>query len=220
MRKNSVIVAACLALVSGAAVASPVGSLLNNVGLYGEYAGVSSQNGSSSGGVGARVETYLDGFYGDADASYTPGSLNNTTSGNSADVNIKLGYGLPIGNSLVVGPYVGYQYLGITDQVYGDSATFSNNSLGGGVFAAWAPGSRWGVQAHIGYLAGVSASVSGTGGFDYGIQSANLLDIGGEIDYRLSGPWSLFAGLHYAHYMESGASLNLIRGVIGASLAF
>ncbi len=72
MRKSSVIVATCLTLVSSAAVASPVGSLLNNVGLYGEYASVTSQ----------------DGFYGDADVSYTPDSFSNTASGNSADVNI------------------------------------------------------------------------------------------------------------------------------------
>ncbi|MCE5394672.1 MAG: hypothetical protein JJ693_08820 [Acidithiobacillus sp.] len=213
-------VTAIFAASTGIALASPVANLLNNLAVYGEYAGVTQSHGSSSGGIGGRLESYVDGFYGQADGSYTPGSLDQDSSGSSTDINLQLGYGLPIGKSLIIGPYLGYQYLGLTEQVAGYPLTFGNNSLGGGIFAAWCPAPRWGVQGHVGYLAGVSASVRDSEGLAIPLQAANLLDFGGEVDYRVSGPWMVFAGFHYAHYMEAGQNLNLLRGVFGAGLRF
>ncbi len=214
------VVSGCAVLCTSAYAATPVENLLNNVGVYGEYAGITNSLGSSSGGVGVRAESYWSGIYGNADISYTPGTLSNAPGGHSTMVNLKLGYGVPIDSSLVVGPYVGYQYFANTNTVDGFSLTDSNNAVGGGVFAAWAPDSRWGVQGQLGYLAGVSSSLSDGAGYGFYQQAANLLNVNAEVDYRISGPWSLFAGLHFDHYMESGQSLNLLRGTFGAMLSF
>ena len=198
---------------------APVNQLLNNVGIYGQYAGITSAGESSSAGIGGRLETEWNGLFGSADIGYTPGSLTADPHGSSTLVNMKLGYGFsPVAN-VMVGPYLGYQYFGVSNSYQGVTLTDSNNALGGGVFAAWAPSNTWGVQGHIGYLAGVSSSVNGDG-YNLAGQAANLLNMGVEVDYRVSGPWNVFAGIHYDHYMEAGATMNLIRGVVGASLSF
>ncbi len=221
MKIHTIITAAAVGVFSVTAYAStPVDNLLNNVGVYGEYAGITNSGESSSGGIGARAEGYWNGFYGDADLGYTFGTLSSAPAGHSTLVNLKLGYGLSLGNQVVVGPYLGYQYFGNTNRYDGLALTDSNNALGGGLFAAWAPDSRWGVQGHIGYLDGVSSSLTDNVGDGYSQSAANLLSVGAEVDYRISGPWSVFTALHYDHYMESGQSLNLLRGVFGASVSF
>jgi len=210
-----------LSVISCAAWANtdPVNQLLNNVGIYGEYAGITSAGESSSAGVGGRLETEWNGLVGSVDIGYTPGSLTADPHGSSTLINMKLGYGLsPVAN-VMVGPYLGYQYFGVNNTFDGTTLTDSNNAMGGGIFAAWAPNNTWGVQGNIGYLAGVSSSVSGDG-YNLSGQAANLLNMSAEVDYRVSGPWSVFAGLHYDHYMEAGATMNLIRGEVGASLSF
>jgi len=145
------------------------------------------------------------------------GSVNDH--GHSLQFNARLGKAFEVAHDVIVGPYIGYQYAQFSVGLDGYSASYGNNAVGGGIYAAMAPSSQITLSGHLGYLAGVSATATDA----KNTPSADDLQVGAKADYRFDSRWSGFVGVDYDRYSASdqvnatlgNAHINDVRGLVG-----
>ena len=210
MRYGLITVAALAAAVPALAAASPLSSAINTVGVYGEGVGVT--NGNSTGGIGV----HLSGlnrwdFFTLLDYNYAFDNVLANTDGHYQSVDAKIGKAFSIGPSILIGPYVGYQYANFYAKVPGFSASYDNNAVGGGLFGALAAAPDLVFTGNVGYLGGVGASGP--------LSTSDVVEVRTQADYRIMGPWYAFAGLSYNHYTVN-SGYDLLRGYAGLSYTF
>lgn len=146
-------------------------------------------------------------------------------SGHSRAFNFRLGKGFLVGQDVLIGPYLAYQYAQFSDALGDASLTYTNNAVGGGFYGAIAASKTITVSAHAGYLVSFSptASLSGTDIPD--MPGADVLQVGGKLDYRMTHSSSLFMGIDYDGYRGSytyvtgtptlSVNVDEIRGILG-----
>jgi hypothetical protein len=204
-----------------------VGQVLNSVSVYGNLNGVSNDGGQTTGGLGVKGSLWSNNLLLSANYHHDFGSsfaIPDRTGGGNTGVNVKLGYIVPVSNTIAFGPYLAYQYQRWT--VNGpDSSGFhlANNAIGGGGMVAASLGPLT-LTGNIGYLAGVSATYSYTqngykDSFTTAQGSDNVLQFGGQASLDIFGPVYAFAGLKWDRYMNHGA-LNVLQGNVGAGFSF
>jgi len=217
--------ASAMVLASGVAVAAPLSQTLNSVGIYGNVTGVSNDGGNTTGGIGVRASVYRDNFLFSANYRHDFGSaFQSPNGGNTNAVNVKGAYLVPLSEQFAVGPYLSYQYTRFTLNGANSGAFhYTNNAIGGGGYAAYSAGPLT-LTGNVGYLSGVSATYSYTNGgyrqaFTSAHGSANVLQLGVQADYRVSGPWYAFTGFKWDRYMHHG-DFNLLQGNVGLGYSF
>ena len=234
--KNPLILAALAAglTASGMAMASDLSGVMNSAAVYGNLSGISNSGGNSAGGIGVKGSFMTNqGWMLSADYHHDFDTLiespYQTTGGGMTGINVKAGYLFPFSQNFRVGPYLAYQYsrFGINfnaGQVQNASLHFTNNAIGGGLEAGYGMGPLV-FTGDVAYLAGVSAtdtlsgngsttSVTSTSG------SSNVVQVGLQADYQISGPWYALAGFKYDDYTNGGANLNLLQGNVGLGYSF
>lgn len=152
-------------------------------------------------------------------------SIPQQTGGGANFVNAKAGYLVPFSNNFAIGPYATYQYTRFSVNGPAGAGNFhlTNNAIGGGVMGAFSSGPL-SVVGHFGYLGGVSATYSFTNdGYRYATTSTsgsdNVLNLGLQANYAISGPWFLFTGFDWDRYSNHG-SVNLLQGNFGLGYSF
>lgn len=216
-----------LSLVSGLALAN-VAYPLNNISVYGNVGGISNAGGQTSGGVGVKGSVYTDNWLLSANYHHDFSSLFSVpgaSGGGASFVNVKAGYLIPFSSDFAVGPYATYQYTRFSiNGPSGDGAFhLTNNAIGGGVMGAFSSGPI-SLAGHLGYLGGVSATYSYTdSGYRDAVTttsgSANVLNLGLQANYQISGPFYLFTGFDWDRYSNHG-STDLLQGNFGLGYSF
>ena len=252
--KISIIGAAALTLAIAPTVqADTLSHALDTIGVYAEavdtpsnvtasdvYGSETANGGNTTGGLGLQLSgVNRDWWFTHIGVNYAFGSpfngggVNGVVNGNgsahvsghSMSFNLRFGKGFQIGQNALIGPYLAYQYAQFQSSLDGYSATYGNNGVGGGVFAADAVSNSLTVTGHIGYLAGVTATASAAGYAASNPPSSGVLQLGAKIDYQFSREFSVFAGLNYDRYsasysytpiaLNASATINDIRGIAG-----
>ncbi|MBN6741209.1 hypothetical protein JKG47_11815 [Acidithiobacillus sp. MC6.1] len=187
---------------------------------------MTSHNGKTFGGAGVKGSFFQDNFLASVNYHHDFGSQFSTrgiTSGGSTnDANLKLAYLVPISKSLYVGPYLSYQYQNLNNNTEYLRLHNDNNAIGGGGYMAYGAGPLT-ITGNVGYLAGVSASASFQG---YGMSasrsepSSNVLQLGLQTSYQLSGPWYAFTAFKWDQYNNRGYSQDFLQGDLGLGYSF
>ncbi|AEK57513.1 hypothetical protein A5904_03820 [Acidithiobacillus caldus] len=185
---------------------------------------MSNDGGSTTGGIGFRASVYRDNFLFSANYRHDFGAaFQNSSGGDTNAVNVKGAYLVPLNEDFAVGPYLSYQYTRFTLNDPVGAFHYTNNAIGGGGYAAFHQGPLT-VTGNVGYLSGVSATYSYTNGgyrqaFTSANGSANVLQLGMQADYQVSGPWYAFTGFKWDRYMHHG-DFNLLQGNVGLGYSF
>lgn len=161
------------------------------------------------------------------------GSVNGAgyVNGHSLQFNARLGKLFQVAPVWAVGPYLAYQYAGFRVGLNGvGSANYSNNAVGGGVELVTDTGGPFDISAHLGYLAGVSASASAGGYSAHNPPSSGVLQIGAKGVYAFTNHFSAFAGIAYDRYNATysyapsaftlSATINEVRGLVGVAYRY
>jgi len=248
------------AFAPAAAFAQGYGQAMNVIGAYGQVVGTPSSvsasapgysvhgsGGNTVGGGGVFASgvnnslffTHLGFNYADGSpisggsVTLNAGSVSGSepTHGHSMQFNFRLGKLFPLDSTYAVGPYLAYQYADFAVGLNGvGSAHYHNNAVGGGVQLVTNTGGPFDLSAHVGYLAGVSASASDNAGSASNPPSSGVLQIGARGVYAFSSDFSGFAGVAYDRYHASysyapaqitgNATINEVRGMVGLAYHF
>lgn len=230
---SAAVVAAISMASFGTAFANGVSGPLNSVAVYGNIAGITNTGGNTTGGLGIKG-SYLNsngwlftaGYRHDFGAPFA--SPYDTTGGSMTGINVKAGYLMQVAPDLVVGPYLGYQYshfgVNFTENATAANLSYANNAIGGGLYAAYGTGDLT-FTGNVGYLAGIDATdtLSADGqkiSANDSRLSSNLLQVGLQADYKISGPWYALAGFKYDRYLNGPSHITLLQGDFGVGYSF
>lgn len=153
------------------------------------------------------------------------------TNGHSLQFNARIGKLFQVAPVIAVGPYLAYQYANFRGSINGfGSASYDNNALGGGVELVTNTGGPFDISAHLGYLAGVSATASDNYGSAPNTPSSGVLQLGARGVYSFTPHFSAFAGVAYDRYhasyayapyqLTATATINDVRGMVGLAYNF
>jgi len=241
--------AALLAVFPTFALAASFGQTQNIIGIYGQVTGTpstlsasdashsaSASGGNTSGGIGVfanGVNSQL--WFVHLGFNYTDGaaisSSSTSVNGHSMQFNARIGKLFPVAPAFAVGPYLAYQYANFKMGVNGiGNADYNNNAMGGGLEIVTNTGGPFDVSAHIGYLAGVTASASVDGYGAHNPPSSGVLQMGAKGVYSFTPQFSAFAGVAYDRYhasynyapdsINASATINEVRGMVGLAYNF
>jgi hypothetical protein len=234
--KKTIILAIATATMMGSviAMASDLNGVMNSFSAYGNLAGVSNSGGNSSAGVGVKGAFMSNqGWMLSADWHHDFNALikspYQTTGGGMTGFNVKAGYLFPVSQDFRVGPYLAYQYTRFgmnfdAPQVQNASFNLSNNAIGGGLEAGYGIGPLV-FTGDVAYLAGLVATNTFSGnGYHFSASttggSADVVQVGLQANYQISGPWFALAGFKYDEFMNGGGNLNLLQGNVGFGYSF
>lgn len=238
-----------LSVFPACALAASFGQTQNLIGIYGQVTGtpssvsasdanqsVSASGGNTSGGIGVfanGVNNQL--WFVHLGFNYTDGPAISSSSvavnGHSMQFNARIGKLFPVAPAYAVGPYLAYQYANFKLGLNGiGNANYDNNALGGGLEIVTNTGGPFDLSAHIGYLAGVTASASANGYGANNPPSSGVLQMGAKGVYAFTPQFSAFAGVAYDRYhatynyvpdaITASATINEVRGMVGLAYNF
>lgn len=236
------------------------GQTQNLIGIYGQVVGTPSSVSASEGGESASasggntvggVGVFANGVNSDlwfvhlgfnyaAGAAISGGtassggasaSRSEPVNGHSMQFNARIGKLFAVAPAIAVGPYLAYQYADFKVGLNGvGNAAYDTNGLGGGVELITNTGGPFDLSAHVGYLAGVSASASADGYKVVNPPSSGVLQLGAKGVYAFTPQWSAFAGVGYDRYhasysyapdaISASATINEVRGMVGLAYRF
>lgn len=192
---------------------------INSVGIFGQDTG-SSREGAAA-GIGITAGATFGQFFTTSTLRYSltgaPASRTGTA-GNFWTLDVDGGYLFPLSSDFQVGPYIGFNRMAY-QRTYGpQTLSASDNNLGGGIYAAWSPFRKMTFITHVGGYGAFAASAH-IAGYPLQAYNSNLVQVGLKADYRISGPFHLFAGFQYDNYTGRYGT-PLYNGSVGVAYTY
>lgn len=247
--KKVIAAAIALSVFPTYALAASFGQTQNLIGVYGQVTGtpssisasdktqsVSASGSNTSGGIGVfanGVNNQL--WFVHLGFNYTDGPAVSSNSvavnGHSMQFNARIGKLFSVAPAFAVGPYLAYQYANFKLGLNGvGNISYNNNAMGGGLEVVTNTGGPFDIDAHVGYLAGVTASASADGYNAHNPPSSGVLQMGAKGVYSFTPQFSAFAGVAYDRYhgsynyvpndISASATVNEVRGMVGLAYKF